>query len=223
MATSTKYRIAEQVVRILNGGEIPVASKVKINEAKIAVEQVLNKMLKMEYLNINIPSMELIPNGASVATYESIAVEQYGTDRSKSTLPAMPLKLLRGIGVYQIFDPANMDCPFIPLEMGQWGLLKSQPLINNLLGQVGYEWYGMDIIYTSDLTQPTPIEVTMRLVVLDISQYSDYDILPIPAGMEWDCIQEVVRMFAGEPIPDKLVDPNNNDQVNVPAQQQAQS
>jgi hypothetical protein len=135
----------------------------------------------------------------------------------------MPLKLPRGIGVYQIFDPANMDCPFIPLEMGQWGLLKTQPLINNLLGQVGYEWYGMDIIYTSDLTQPSPVEVTMRLVVLDISQYSDYDILPLPSDMQWDVIQEVVKMFAAEPVADKLVDPSSNNQVNVPIPQQAQS
>lgn len=221
MAT-TKYKIAEQAVRILNGGEIPVASKVKILEAKLAVEQVVNKLLKMEYLNINIPSMELIPNGASVATYTGITVEQYGT-RSKSTLPAMPIKLPRGIGVYQIFDPANMECPFIPLEMGQFGLLQSQPLINNLLGQVGYEWYGMDIVYTTDLTQPSPIEVTMRLVVLDISQYSDYDILPLPPDMEMEAVQEVVKLFAGEPVADKLVDPNSNNQVNVPAQQQQQS
>jgi hypothetical protein len=220
---TTKYKIAEQAVRILNGGEIPVASKVKINEAKLAVEQVLNKMLKMEYLNVNVPSGELIPNGASIATYEGITVEQYGTSRSKSVLPAMPLKLPRGIGVYQIFDPENMDCPFIPLEMGQFGLLKSQPLINNLLGQVGYEWYGTDIIYTSDLTQPDPITVTIRLVVLDMSQYSDYDILPLPADMEWDAVQEVVKLFAAEPIGDKLVDPNNNDQINVPVQQQTQA
>jgi hypothetical protein len=223
MAVGTKYGLAERALRIINGGNIPVASKVHINEVKLAVEQVTNKMLKMEYLNVNIPSMELIPNGASVATYEGITVEQYGTSRSKSTLPAMPLKLPRGIGVYQIFDPANMDCPFIPLEMGQWGLLKTQPLINNLLGQVGYEWYGMDIIYTSDLTQPSPVEVTMRLVVLDISQYSDYDILPLPSDMQWDVIQEVVKMFAAEPVADKLVDPSSNNQVNVPIPQQAQS
>lgn len=222
MAT-TKYKLAEACVRILNGGEIPVASKVKILEAKVAVEQVLNKMLKMEYLNLNIPTAELIPNGASVATYEGIAVTQYGTTRSKSVLPAMPLKLPRGIGVYQIFDPANMDCPFIPLEMGQVGLLTTQPLINNLLGQVGYEWYGTDIIYTTDLTLPTPIEVTIRLVVLDMNQYSDYDILPVPADMEWDVIQEVVKLYSAEPVGDKLVDPNNNEQVNVPVQQQTQS
>lgn len=221
MAT-TKYKLAEQVVRLLNGGEIPVSTKVKINEAKLAVEQVLNKLLKMEYLNVNIPSYEMIPNGASVATYEGIEVIQYGT-RSKSTLPAMPLKLPRGIGVYQIFDPANPDCPFIPLEMGQLGLLKSQPLINNLLGQVGYEWYGTDIIYTTDLTQPDPIEVTMRLVVLDISQYSDYDILPVPADMEWDIVQEVYKLFATEPVADKLVDSGVNEQKGVPVTQQMQS
>lgn len=219
---TTKYKIAEQCVRLLNGGEVPVASKVKIREAVIAVEQVLNKMLKMEYLNLNIPTAELIPNGASVATYVDIPVVQYG-NRSKSTIPAMPLKLPRGIGLYQIFDPTNMDCPFIPLEMGQWGLLKSQPLINDLLGQVGYEWYGTDVVFTKDLTTPSPVTLTFRLVVLDMSQYSDYDILPLPADMEADVVQEVYKLFATEPVGDKLVDPNSSDQVNVPPQQQAQS
>lgn len=222
MATTTKYRIAEQVVRLLSGGNIPTAAKVKIPEVKIAVEQVLNKLLKMEYLSLNIPSMEMIPNGASVATYDNILIVQFGT-KSKSTLPAMPLKLPRGIGVYQIFDPTNPDCQFIPLEMGQLGLLKSQPLINNLLGQVGYEWYGMDIVYTSDLTQATPVYVTMRLVVLDISQYSDYDILPIPSDMEWDVIQEVYKLFSTEQISDKLVDSTVKEQKGVPVNQQMQS
>lgn len=221
MAT-TKYRLAEQAVRVFNGGEIPVATKLKINEAKLAVEQVLNKMLKMEYLNTNIPMGEIIPNGASIATYEGIEVEQYG-NRSKSTLPAMPLKLPRGIGVYQIFDPANTECPFIPLEMGQQCLLSTQPLINDLLGQVGYEWYGMDIIYTRDLTQPDPIEVTMRLVVLDITQYSDWDILPVPAEMEWDVIGEVLKLYMPEPVADKLVESGKAEQRNIPVTQQRQS
>lgn len=219
MAT-TKYKIAESIVRIFNGGEIPVATKLKIDEAKYAVEQCLNKMLKMEYLNTNIPMGELIPNGASIATYTGIAITQYGT-RSKSTLPAMPLKLPRGIGVYEIFDPANMT-PFIPLEMGQYKLLQSQSLINNLLGNVGYEWYGTDIIYTSDLTQPSPITVTMRLVVLDIAQYSDWDILPIPADMEWDVVAEVLKMYMPEPIADKLVESGRTEQRNVPINQQRQ-
>jgi hypothetical protein len=221
MAT-TKYKLAEEICRVFNGGEVPVATKLKINEAKLGVEQVLNKMLKMEYLNTNIPMGEMIPNGASIATYEGITVTQYGT-RSKSTLPAMPLKLPRGIGVYQIFDLANLDCPFIPLEMGQQCLLSTQPLINNLLGQVGYEWYGMDIIYTTDLTQPDPIEVTMRLVVLDISQYTDWDILPVPAEMEWDIISEVVKLYMAEPVADKINDSKQSEQRNIPVTQQRQS
>lgn len=219
---TTKYRLSEQIVRLFNGGDIPVATKLSINEAKLGVEQVLNKMLKLEYLNNNIPLGELIPNGAAIATYEGITVTQFGT-RSKSTLPAMPLKLPRGIGVYQIFDPANMDCPFIPLEMGQQCLLSTQPLINNLLGQVGYEWYGMDIIYTTDLTQPDSIEVTMRLVVMDISQYSDWDILPVPAEMEWDVINEVVKLYMAEPVADRINESKDSEQRNIPVNQQRQS
>jgi len=166
---------------------------------------------------------EMIPNGASIATYENITITQYNTTRSKSTLPAMPLKLPRGIGVYQIFDPANIDCPFIPLEMGQRGLISSQPLINDLLNQVGYEWYGMDIVYTRDLTQLSPITVTMRLVVLDITKYSDFDILPIPSDMEWEIVQDVYKLFSTEPVADKLVDPGNNEERGTPIQQQSQA
>ena len=222
MATTTKYRIAEQIQRKLEGGNAAAASKFHIEEIKIAVEQCLNRILKMEYLNINIPMGELIPNGASIATYENIPVVAYG-DVSKSTLPAYPLKLPRGIGVYQIFDPANMDCPFIPLEMGQKGLLSTQPLINDLLNQVGYEWYGNDIIYTRDLTQPAPITVTIRLVVLDISQYDDWTILPVPSDMELQVIDEVFKLFINSPVADKTVDPGRNEQRNIPIHQQVQS
>ena len=206
----------------MNGGDIPVATKVTINEAKIAVEQALNRILKMEYLNLNIPSGEMIPNGASVATYENVLVEQY-KNASKSKLPAMPLKLPRGIGIYEIFYQNDPDCLFIPMEMGTKSLLNDQPLINDLLGQVGYTAYGDTVVYTKDITLPNEdVYVTMRLVVLDVSQYDDWSLLPIPADMEAQVLQEVINLFRVEPISDKIVDPGRKELLNTPPNQQSQ-
>lgn len=211
MAT-TRYKIAEQIMLLINGGRVGNASMVHINEIKIAVNQVANQALKMEYFQVNIPMQEMIPNGAAIATYENVLVEQY-KNVSKSTLPCYPLKLPRGMGVFQIFQPADVNAQFIPLESSMAALISSQPVLNTLLGYTGYEVYGTDVVYTRDLTTPpTPVYVTMRLVVLDINQYSDYDILPVAPEQEWQIIAEVVRMYGVEPPADKLVDPGVKEQ-----------
>jgi hypothetical protein len=211
MAT-TRYKIAEQVMLLINGGRVGNASKVHINEIKIAVNQVANQALRMEYFQVNVPMQEMIPNGAAVATYENVLVEAY-KNVSKSVLPCYPLKLPRGMGVFQIFQPADVNAQFIPLESSMAALISSQPVLNELLGYTGYEVYGTDVVYTRDLTTPpTPVYVTMRLVVLDIDQYSDYDILPVAPEQEWQIIAEVARMYGAEPPADKLVDPGVKEQ-----------
>lgn len=206
MAT-TRYKIAEQAMLLINGGRVGNASKVHINELKIAVNQLANQALKMEYFQVNVPMQEMIPNGAAIATYENIIVTKY-KNVSKSVLPCYPLKLPRGMGVFQIFNPSDVNACFIPLESSMAALISSQPVLNNLLGHTGFEVYGTDVIYTSDLTQPSQdVYVTMRLVVLDINQYTDWDILPLAPEQEWQIINEVVRLYGPEPPADKLVDP----------------
>lgn len=204
MAT-TRYKIAEQIMSRLNGGRVGNASQFHINEIKMAVGQAANQLLKMEYLSTNLPMMEFIPNGAAIATYEDIAVVQY-KNVSKSVLPCMPLKLPRSIGVFQIMDPDDANACFIPLESSMAALITSQPVLSGLFGYTGYEVYGTDVIYTSDITGGTST-VTMRLVVMDMDHYTDYDILPVSAEQEMQIVQQVLQLYAGDPGADKLVDP----------------
>src|SRR4051812_32258560 len=113
----TRYSGAEQVHRLLTGDDPSTNSKYHIKEISFALAQVANKYLKMEYLNVDTKMGQAIPNGASVATYENITVSAY-KNVSKATLPAAPLRLPRDMGVFQIFDPANVNTLFIPVEMG---------------------------------------------------------------------------------------------------------
>lgn len=222
MAT-TLFRLAEEINRMLNGGKIPVASNTSIPELKIAICQVANSLLKVDYLQINARWGEMIPNGSVLGLYENIPVTAY-KNRSQAQLPVKPVKLPRNMGVWSVFLTDQPDKEFIPLEMGQWSLLQSQPLINNLLDQTGYEVYGNQIVFTKDLRRPgETVTVNIRLVILDFSQYGDWDPLPILPEMEWQIKQEVLKLYGVEPEPDKTVDPSVSNQKNVPIKQQSQA
>lgn len=85
---------------------------------------------------------------------------------------------------------------FIPMMPGQQYLLQEQSLISNLLGQIGYEVSGNKVIFSEDITIDSISAVNMKLLVSDISKLSDYDVLPIPASMESDIIEQVYAQFA---------------------------
>lgn len=225
----TLYRISEEILKLLAGDEISVSSNTSINEIKISVCQVANQLLKTEHFSINEKMGEKIPNGSVLGLYTEIPITSYN-GKSMATLPIKPLKLPRNIGVFSIYfkndtnQNYDLDSEAIPLQMGQGSLLKSQPMINNLLGQTGYECFGEQIIFTKDLPSLFPnIVCAMRLAILDFSQYGDYDPLPLLPEQEWTIKQQVVSLYSKAPIADKLVDATTSQQTNVPLTKQAQS
>jgi hypothetical protein len=224
MAVVTIYRLAEQAFNLIEGGSPAVASSISFNELKIACAQVINKMLKVEHFQVNEQMGEKIPNGSVLGLYENITPVSWVTGRSKCTLPIKPLKLPRNMGIWSIYRTNAPQDEFIPLQMGQSNLLRSQPMINDLLGQIGYEAMGaLDISFTKDLPLLYPGEtLSLRLAIMDINQYSDYDTLPVVPEMEWDVITEVYKMYSTQPIPDKLVDATVKEQKNIPTNQQQQ-
>lgn len=224
MAVLTRYRLAEQIYGLIEGGDPAAASSISINELILSVGQVVNSKLKAEYFDRNVPMGETIPNGAVLGLYEGISVTKDGTGYSKCTLPIKPLNLPRNMGVWSIYPSGKPENEYIPLQMGQSNLLRSQPMINDLLGQVGYEVLGERIRFTQDLTNggtenPT---VDMRLAVLDMEQYDDYTMLPIPPEWEWDIIKEVYALYSTQPIPDKVVEATAKELIKVPINDQRQ-
>lgn len=229
MAVSTIYRIAEQALSLIEGGDMPAASSLSISEIKIACGQVINSLLKTEYLSVNGALGEKIPNGSVLGLYENIEVTSWN-GKSISILPIKPIKLPRNMGVFAIYPKYQpngiyeLDKEFIPLQMGQGALLKSQPMINDLLGQVGYETFGDKVLFTKDLPAIYPyIVVAMRLVIMDISQYGDYDPLPILPEMETQVIQEVVKMYSLQPTAAKVVDSTSKEEKGTSIIEQKQS
>ena len=228
MAVVTIYRLAEQCLNLIEGGNPAAADSIDLPELKIACGQVINSLLKTEYFSVNVGMRETIPNGSVLGLYEGIEVFT-SNGKSQAILPIKPLKLPRNMGVWAIYPKYttssnyDYDKEFIPLQMGQGGLIKSQPLINDLLGQVGYECFGDRIIFTKDIKSLYPdVVVAMRLAIMDIDQYGDFDTLPLLPEQEWQVIQEVVKIYSSQPTAGKVVDATTKEESKVPIQNQKQ-
>lgn len=229
MSAPTIYRLAEECAKIINGGQVKAATAVSIPRIKIVIGQVVNALLKTEYFSVNLKMGEVIPNGTVLALYEGISCETVN-GKSQCTLPIKPQKLPRNMGVWAVYPRYELngnyeyDKEFIPLQMGQAGLIKSQPMINDLLGQVGYECFGDKLIFTKDIKSLFPdVVLAMRLAVMDISQYGDYDMLPILPEQEMIVKEAVIKLFSQQPIVDSLVDSTVAENTGVPLNQQKQS
>lgn len=225
----TIYRLVEEIRKILLQGEIPVAANISYGEIKVSIGQVANQLLKVEHIQVNEAMGEKIPNGSVLGWYENIEVFTWN-NKSKAELPIKPLKLPRNMGVFSIYpkyeesDNYELDKEFIPIQMGQGGLIKSQPMVNDILGQVGYEVFGNSVVFTKNIKGLYPnVKLAMRLVVMDVSLYGDYDPLPILPEQEWEIKKEVLKLYGIVGIADSLVDSSTKEQQNIPIREQKQS
>lgn len=195
MATPTKFFLMEQVRYKLKAGYPNVLNVVQKEDIMAVVGQKINSILKLQYFTETLALGDSIPNNLMIATYEDVPIETYGGKKCIATLPAMPVALPRNMGVYMVSKDDDFDCLFIPLQAGQANLLKGQRLINNLLGQVGYEVFGNKIVMTQDLTIDNVSSINMRLLITDVEDYDEYTPLPIPADYATTIIDEVYKSF----------------------------
>ena len=200
---ATKRRIAEQILRIAQGGDSAGASNIKLPEVMLLVEQSLNELLKIERFK-NIAEGDRYPVDLMIATYDNVAVTTY-KDTSKCTLPAIPIALSRGRGVWQISKTDSPSEPFIPIQPGQWALIKNQRILGELSGIIGYEVNGKEVIFTQNLPGQGIDEVMIKLLVVDFSQLSETDLLPIPADMELQVIKNVLELLGVYQREDNIV------------------
>lgn len=201
---ATKRLIADTVLFKLAGGYPDASFPVKDLDLYGAIDRKVNAIFKMQQFSVNLPSGGTIPENLAIATYEGVTVTRTSNERSKCTLPIMPISLPRNAGINEIRPVLNLVSsgdrilgnPIIPLQAGQSYLLQADRLLNDLLGQWGYEVNGKTVVFTKDLTTYDITSVDIKLIVFDISQYSTTTELPIPSDYLQQIEDELVKEFA---------------------------
>jgi hypothetical protein len=200
----TKKEISDNVLYKLAGGVPDAGFPVDERDIWSSMEDIVNKMLKGQQFTINLPSGGTIPENLLLATYEDVAVTRTSNERSKCTLPAIPVSLPRNAGVNEIRPVLNLTDsgdrmlgnPIIPVQAGQTYLLQADKLLNDLMGQWGYEVNGSTVIFSKDLTVYDITKVDIKLVVFEIGSYTVNQDLPIPADWVSDLTDELVKEYA---------------------------
>lgn len=208
----TLYLLTERIYRQYSGGDPSDDSGLGFNDVKHMVIDEINRLLKMETLMNTKQFGDETPTNLTIATYNGIAVESYATVQSRALLPAIPISLPMNAGVWWV-SPDTQDATrhdqFIPMQVGQWSLIKDfQPMVEGglLLGNITYELDGKYIIFPTDISSSIE-NVTIKLVLLNIEDYGDWDLLPLPADYVADINTAVMERL--RPTPQKEDDTND--------------
>jgi hypothetical protein len=102
-----------------------------------------------------------------------------------------------------------IDEPFIPIPTSLYGIVKPQALLGDLSGLIGYEVVGKDIIFTQNLPGMSVNSVYIRLVGVDLSQVTDYELLPLSSDMEAQIVQTVYNILVQTPPADRALTAND--------------
>lgn len=124
-------------------------------------------------------------------------------------LPAKPLYLPKGMGIYEVVFSEDTSNPLIPVKSTFRSLFRNS-LARQLSGYKGYYQKG-DRIYIvgTGVTEGTEINLTMVVQSEDIDPY---DYFPFPADMENDIIKLAVEQFViTAQIPEDRRDDNRDE------------
>ena len=139
-----------------------------------------------------------------------IATDEADID-AYADLPAMPITLPRGMGIWRVYRASNPNAPFIPLSSQVTSIAENVTHTNlsSILGAMtAYEWMSATRIRFNQPASVIGSTVSMQLLVTDYRSAPD-DLLPIPADMEDVVIKETLDLLRIQPPLDKNNDEND--------------
>ena len=220
---TTLGKITEQIYRLYNGGNPSADQEITQKEIELLVLQTVNRVLKIESIQTNLPMGDYFPPHAALAQYDSVSTTAISDDYCKATLPAQPISMPRGMGVWNItkreaYDSLTLDDfenPFVPVQSGQMGLLAGvghtgvkDVLLSNV---IPYELRTNNEVIFYAPQGDVGSAVNMQLLVSDPAKVSSTDTLPVGGDQEVQIIQEVLTLLGVASTPsDEVSDANKS-------------
>lgn len=209
-----KEVFAEQVLRLLNGGDYSTATSIKKQDVYIAAEQARNYLIE-KYVNLQ--GDDIIDEFVSV--YDDVVVKKNEKrNRLYIELPAQLISLRDGKGMRHIGPMQDEANPFIFLKGGNEFTYDGLEA-GNIEGRTGYWIEGASKSSETPIAvfknMPVQLEGKELLVKMVSSIYSlDEDAyIPIPAIAEIEYLQLVLEIMKGQKTMPKDKTADNNETV----------
>lgn len=199
---TTKNILTEEIRRIISGGFPSDRDRVRDEEIKSAISDAANALLKVQVLdtNFNFDGGSSI-EGSAIATYENIPISfgvNFGNVKTAvANLPATPMIMPEGMGVFQVYPSSRPDLAYRYIPSGMFGVWMDNSTVSPLHRRF-YTWNSGKIIIYDDLAGAGYNEIDVQLVVSPIDTLDDNTPLPIPPDMKKDIIAMVIARYVQE-------------------------
>ena len=193
MAT-TKLQISEQILRILNSGDITNDNDIDIREIILAVEQERDRLVRLRLFE-SLQMGEMIVAGDVISSFDNVLIKKdHDKDMLYSELPGNPLSLPNDYGVWQVSYQKNQKSAFIRMPNGSMGLYNG--LTSSALGgRDGFFVEGNRIYYNDSVSDCCGHTVLIKMVLNSGSIANDV-IFPIPADIQSEVIKNVAQLYS---------------------------
>ena len=206
MKRDTRYVIAEQALRIINGGTETPDTEVLQEELIIYVDQAFGKFMKMSYFENKADGQSHVNGGFLYPFTEDV---KFDTLRKKyyAKISSAYVSLPSGVGIYSVSPIEDEFNTFVPLNT--MFLSQSRGLdVSCLEGRKGYYEEGTRIYLTN---LPVDYEASSILIKLvgGIQGEIDPDV-NIPIDMQGELVTLTVQLYMNEQNAEKDYINDNN-------------
>lgn len=160
---------------------------------------------------LEIPGKDLVTDQIEIINIKKCIYEDLPTysNKSKATLPTQPINLPRGMGVWKLFSASDPFVSFIPVSSGEMFLYAGR--ISGAMDELNvYEYHDNKTLIVNKSVTDIPSDMKIQLLVVDPEQLGEYDLLPIPADMEFEVIASVLTILQPQRQSDETNDNNQN-------------
>lgn len=197
----------EQIQRRYHGGDVPSEGGIAWEDIRLMVSDISSYLTRMSlYENMQLEGIRTV-DSMFIAVFEDVAV-QYNEARDKyyTELPARPVNLPGGMGVFQVSPMQDERMSFIPLLSGAAALMLGSDWLR-LEGWVGFVMEGRRIYYHNFEKHKRNVKTVLVKMVGSLEDYDDDMELPISPDLQSRIIDECLMRLQGKlPLQDKRND-----------------
>jgi|TARA_R110000744_G_scaffold228413_1_gene346379 hypothetical protein len=193
MAT-TKLQIAEQILRLINSGDVTSDNDIDIREIILAVEQERDRLVRLRLFE-SLQMGEMIVAGDVISSFDNVLIKKDSVkDMLYSDLPGNPLSLPNDYGVWQVSYQKNQKSSFIRMPNGSMGLYNGLPS-SALGGRDGFFVEGNKIYYNDSVSDCCGNTILLKMV-LNSGSIANNITFPIPADIQSEVIKNITQLFS---------------------------
>ncbi len=193
MGLTSKYKLAEQALRIILGGHPTPDSGVKVQELMIFVSQAFSNIVSSTFFQGKSEGEPYI-NGSFIYSFKDVKVDKdTELDKFFVLMPATTVTLPYDIGVFQVSNMKDQAGAFTPVSSGFEAMTKGLA-VQELENEVGYYPEGNRIYFVNMKDTEKSDKVLIKLVA-PLGSLGDEDEITVNDDIQLQIVTMTVELY----------------------------